>query len=261
MKVGLVGKPNAGKSSLLSLITRARPKVGGYPFTTLSPALGVMERNYKQFTVADMPGLIERASEGKGLGIGFLKHISRARVLIHLIDGGAESPVSDMKAVNAELYSYSGGKDDRPQVIAINKIDLPHVREEMEDIRGALSAEGCSPEFVSAETGEGVEELMSRVIGLIEMNKTMDSKEKEPDGDSAPSPGLHYEITHSGGTFTVKGEGVVEFAGMMPLDLEEGRRVFWERLKAQGIVAALKREGARAGSVIVFGDTRIEWLE
>ncbi len=168
--VGLIGCPNAGKSTLLSRLTRARPKVGDYPFTTLAPNLGVAEYRGRTFVLADIPGLIEGAHAGLGLGHRFLRHIERTRVLIHVVDmagTGGRNPLDDYRTVNRELSLYGAELEARPQVVAANKMDLPQARAHLASFKEVVEGEGTPVVPVSAATNEGLEELLSHVVRLL----------------------------------------------------------------------------------------------
>jgi GTP-binding protein len=161
-----VGLPNAGKSTLLSRISAARPKVAAYPFTTLVPGLGVAESGEKRFVVADIPGLIEGASRGAGLGDRFLRHIERTRVIAHLVDAGTalledRDPLADYETVRAELAAYGAGLDARPEIAVLNKVDLLPDRKALEPFAERLRARGREVHFLSGATGEGVAELLA----------------------------------------------------------------------------------------------------
>jgi len=164
---GIIGYPNAGKSTLLSAVSQARPKIADYPFTTLEPALGVVEMGYQSFVLADIPGIIEGAHEGRGLGLDFLRHIERTKALIHLVDGSSEDPVSDFNKVEAELVAYEATLKDRPRIIAVNKIDLPHVRARIPQLEREFQELGVSVHFISAASGEGARELMNKAWELV----------------------------------------------------------------------------------------------
>jgi GTP-binding protein len=165
--VGIVGFPNAGKSTLLSAVTRARPRIADYPFTTTEPVLGVVEMGYQSFVMADIPGIIEGAHEGRGLGLDFLRHIERTRVLIYLLDGSSEKPVADLRALEAELQSYQPLLKARPRIIAVNKIDLPEVRCRLPKLEREFEAVEDRVYFISAATGEGLGQLMKKTGELV----------------------------------------------------------------------------------------------
>jgi GTP-binding protein len=170
--VGLIGFPNAGKSTLISRISRARPKVADYPFTTLVPNLGIVQyKDGLSFVAADIPGLIEGASEGTGLGHQFLRHVERCRVLIHMVDLSAEgegrSPLSDWKTINRELERYSPDLAEKPQIIAANKVDLPVARGRLSRFRAAMKRRGLEVFPISAATGEGIPELLDQAAQIL----------------------------------------------------------------------------------------------
>ena len=158
--VGIVGLPNAGKSTLLRAVSAARPKVADYPFTTLEPVLGVVEVGYESFVLADLPGIIEGAHEGAGLGHQFLRHVERTRVLVHLLDGSRMDPVGDLETLNRELAWYSEELERKRQQVVVNKLDLPEVGARRAELAGRLRTLGDHPLFISAATGEGVPDLL-----------------------------------------------------------------------------------------------------
>jgi len=170
--VGLVGYPNVGKSTLLSKISSARPKIGDYPFTTLAPNLGVvLQEDHPPFVVADIPGLIEGASKGAGLGLTFLRHVERTRLLIHLLDiseAPSRNPVEDFRSLNQELRAYQAALESKPQVLALNKIDLPEVQKRASSIQAQFKRMGHTLHLVSGRTGEGLDALMKTVAGALE---------------------------------------------------------------------------------------------
>lgn len=174
--VGVIGYPNVGKSTFLSTVSQAKPKIANYPFTTREPALGVVEVGEKTFVVAEIPGLIEGAHLGKGLGHDFLRHAERTRVLIHLLDGSAGSALSNMDNLNRELALYKPELAQKQQVVAVNKIDLPEVQERLPEMKREFSSRGLQAFFVSAMTGQGVPGLMEAVaqlVGLVEKEEAM----------------------------------------------------------------------------------------
>jgi GTP-binding protein len=260
--VGLVGLPNAGKSTLLRAISAARPKVAGYPFTTLEPVLGVVERGWRTFVVADIPGLIEGAHAGAGLGLDFLRHIERTRVIVHVVDGSSRDPVADYGTVLRELREYGKGLETRKRVLVVNKVDMPEVRARVAEIGDAFRDRGEEPLFISGATGEGVEALLERVAALLE------AAEAEEEGEGAPAgakeePSVRQvlpavRIVREDGAFRVEGERVVAFAEMMPVEQEEARAELWRRLGRWGVVAALRRAGAKPGDRVRLGRVELE---
>ena len=172
--VGLVGLPNAGKSTLLAAMSAARPRVGAYPFTTLEPSLGVVDVGWQRFVVADIPGLIEGAHEGAGLGLDFLRHVERTRLLVHLIDGGNQDPWADMLAINRELSEYGQGLQGMQQIVALNKVDMVEVAERRGELEALFRKGEVEPVFISAAGGEGVEDLVKELAHRL---KAMDEAE------------------------------------------------------------------------------------
>ena len=166
--VGVIGYPNVGKSTLLAAVSAAKPKIASYPFTTLEPVLGMVEVGRQSFVLAEIPGLIEGAHLGKGLGHDFLRHIVRTRVLIHLLDGGSPSPVEDMTQVNAELSLFDSALAKKPQLVVINKLDLPQVKGRRDELEESFSAVGAPVFFVSAVSGEGIPELMAATAEILQ---------------------------------------------------------------------------------------------
>ncbi|MCH7485158.1 MAG: GTPase ObgE [Chloroflexi bacterium] len=264
--VGLVGLPNAGKSTLLAAMSAARPRVGAYPFTTLEASLGVVDVGWQRFVAADIPGLIEGAHEGAGLGLDFLRHIERTRLLVHLIDGGNPDPWADMQAINRELSEYGQGLEGRQQIIAINKVDIVEVAERRDELEALFRKGEIEPVFISAASGEGVEglasSLASRLEEMDEAEAALNAAEVEQEAPlpvvrPAGRPGsvvIHREDR----SYRVEGERAVAFAEMMPLETDEGRAEFWRRFGRWGVTGALKRAGAKRGDRIVLGCVELE---
>ena len=171
--VGIAGYPNVGKSTLLSVVSNARPKIANYPFTTLEPNVGVVEVGYRSFVLADIPGLVEGAHRGVGLGLDFLRHIERTRVIIHLVDGSSEDPVTELQMVEKEMASYGAGLQDKARIVAVNKLDIPEVRERQSRLKQELGKRvGEEIHFISAATGEGVEGLMKQALEIVSLAPT-----------------------------------------------------------------------------------------
>lgn len=165
--VGLVGRPNVGKSTLINAVSAARSKVANYPFTTLEPKLGVVELDYKAFVIADIPGIIEGAHAGQGLGHDFLRHIERTRILIHIIDGTTQDPMTDFSEINQELFLFNPSLKEKPQIVAVNKIDIPSVRERLTEIQDNIIGIEAPIYNISAATGEGLPELMRKAADML----------------------------------------------------------------------------------------------
>ena len=167
--VGIIGYPNAGKSILLAAMSEARPKIADYPFTTIEPALGVVESGNKTFILAEIPGLVEGAHVGRGLGHEFLRHAERTKILLHLIDGSSTDPVGKMNSLNRELALYKTEMSQKPQLVAINKRDLTEVEVQLPEIRRLFNSLGIDVFFISAMTGRGLDELLARITAMLEI--------------------------------------------------------------------------------------------
>ncbi len=257
--VGIAGLPNAGKSTLLRAMSAARPKVAAYPFTTLEPALGVVESGWDRFVVADIPGLIEGAHTGAGLGLDFLRHIERTRLLVHLVDGSSTDPVRDMETVNQELRRYGRGLAGRRQIVVVNKVDLPEVAAMRKELGATLAGDG-EPLFISAATGEGVGEL----IAVLSQALREGAAERRPAAEEPvvlrpPELGGGVRVQREDGAFRVEGEKVVAFAEMMPVEQDEGRAELWRRFGRWGVVTALRRAGAKRGDRVRLGRVELEF--
>jgi len=259
--VGIVGLPNAGKSTLLRAVSAARPKVADYPFTTLEPVLGVVEVGYESFVLADLPGIIEGAHEGAGLGHQFLRHVERTRVLLHLVDGSRPDPVADLETLNRELAWYSEELERKRQQVVVNKLDLPEVRACRAELDARLRVQGHDPLFISAATGEGVPVLLRRLLDLLSAIQVPALLVAEvpvlrPRGRQPP-----FTVTKRDGVFVVEGEGPVSLVEMMGLESEEARLEVRRRLTRMGVVSALRRAGIRTGDRVRFGTVEMEWQE
>ena len=259
--VGIVGLPNAGKSTLLAAVTAARPKIAGYPFTTLQPNLGVVVLDDQtEFVLADIPGLIEGASEGKGLGHEFLRHIERTRVLIHLIDGLSADPLGDFEVINRELASFGRGLADKPQIVALNKIDMPEVRGRWEGIEAALKKAGHSPVAVSALAREGTRELLYRAAQMLAEMPAVKKALEIPVfrlGEDEEA----FTVVHEEDGFRVQGVRVERFAAMTVWNLEESVRRLLRDLERQGITDALEEAGVKPGDTVRIGEKELVWEE
>jgi len=257
--VAIIGMPNAGKSTLLSLISAAHPRIAAYPFTTLEPVLGVVEMGYRTFVVAEIPGLIEGAHSGAGLGQEFLRHAERARIFIHLLDGSRPDPLRDLDIINGELRDFQSELAAKPQVVAVNKFDQPEVQSREGEIRQALAERGIAAHFISAATGTGVGPLLEQVAA--ELDRLTPERPGVTEAPViAPRPlSQRFEVAVVNGICTVRGQRVEAFAEMMPLEQEEGRQEFWRRLARWGVVNAIKRAGAKPGAQVRIGHVQVEW--
>ena len=263
--VGLVGFPNVGKSTLLSRVTNARPKIANYHFTTLNPNLGVVDLDGgRGFVIADIPGLIEGASEGVGLGHEFLRHIERTKVIIHMVDAAStegRDPVADIKAINEELRAYNHELLKRPQVIAANKIDAIYTDDETENpvdvIKKAFEPEGIKVYPISAVTGQGLKELLYYVRELLDsMTDEPVMFEKELDTDTLfdnPNEAFYVEKDDKG-VYVVSGPRIDRMLGYTNLESEKGFNFFQKFLRQTGILKQLKELGVQEGDTVRVGD-------
>ncbi|MBS5064750.1 MAG: GTPase ObgE [Hungatella hathewayi] len=256
--VGLVGFPNVGKSTLLSRVSNAKPKIANYHFTTLNPHLGVVDLDGGAgFVMADIPGLIEGASQGVGLGHDFLRHIERTKVLIHVVDAAStegRDPIADIRAINAELEAYNPELLTRPQVIAANKIDAIYEGDEnpVDKIAAAFEPEGIKVYPISAVSGKGVKELLYAVYELL---KTVDQApvifEREFDMSSLNTAELPYTVEkNEDGEFVVEGPRIEKMLGYTNLESEKGFVFFQNFLKTSGILEKLEQAGIEEGDTV-----------
>ncbi len=263
--VGLVGYPNAGKSTLLAAVSAARPKIAPYPFTTLSPNLGVVTVGDQSFIMADIPGLIEGASEGVGLGLEFLRHIERTRLLIHLLDGAGvdgRDPLDDYAATNRELAAYSPTLAARPQLVAVNKMDLPDARSYWERLREALPVEPENLFAISAVTGEGVDTLLQRLAALLrQLPPAYDLTPRQETLLFCPPPADEraFTVEREEEGFCVRGRRIERLAVMTDWGNEEAAARFQHVLAASGIEQALRDAGIRDGDRVRIGPVELYW--
>ena len=278
--VGLVGMPNAGKSSLLTAISSARPKIADYPFTTLEPVLGIVEHGFDAFAAVDIPGLIEGASKGVGLGHEFLKHMQRTRLLVHVVDGSDGDPGDRICAINQELATFDQHLGSKPQIIAINKFDLDEVallQDEISDDVRATVGEGVTLHFISAATRHGVDELIATIAyRLADIRKdealppTLVSESPYPEGhdplddDNLPvfrSRALDSRMVVRSGpaSYRIVHDRAVRLAQGSNLDNWDALVQYHQRLERMNVTDALRRAGVKNGDVILVGDWEFEW--
>jgi len=259
--VGIIGYPNVGKSTLLAAASAAKPKIASYPFTTREPILGVVKVDSRSFVLAEIPGLIDGAHLGRGLGHDFLRHIVRTKILIHLIDGSSASPVGDMIQVNAELSLYDSALAQKPQLVVVNKVDLPQVQARLAEIKKAFSNTGTMGPFISAATGDGVSELMAETINMLQsISDEAITGRGIPRKVFRPQPrGIDTSVRKEGDTFVVVApelERIVARTG------ETSPRVHWQlrrQLARLGVTKALQTAGVKPGDRVRCGNLDWEW--
>jgi GTP-binding protein len=261
--IGIVGVPNAGKSTLLSVLTNARPKIAAYPFTTLEPNLGVANVDEETTVVlADIPGLIEGASQGAGLGHDFLRHIQRTRVLIHLLDGLSADPLADFSQINSELALFDPNLAKKPQIVALNKIDQPEVQECWPKIQKELKKRGYAAMKISALARTGVHELLLKAAGKLA---------ETPPLEEIASPMPVYRPAEDSRQFTIKREGAHEWrlsgagieraAAMTPWEHDGSVRRFQKLMEHLSVDEALRKAGVKEGDTVYIGEYELEWQD
>ena len=259
--VGLVGYPNVGKSTLLSMLSSARPKIGDYHFTTLSPNLGVVSYYDKSFVLADIPGLIEGAAEGVGLGHEFLRHVDRTRVIVHVVDiSGHEGrdPVTDYKTINNELKLYNPLLKKLPQVVVLNKSDLLFDDAAVKDFKKRVRAKVI---LVSGATGKGLDELKKEVVALLEDLPPLSAMDYEPFVYAPKSKDDFMVSRHDDGGFEVSGGLIEELARNVVFEDIDSFNYFQKRLKDSGVIKALRKAGLQDGATVRILDFEFDYVE
>lgn len=257
--VGIIGVPNAGKSTLLSRVSAARPKIADYPFTTVEPMLGVAEVDHRQIVLVDIPGLLEGAHEGVGLGLEFLRHIERCRALIHLLNGISPDPIGDFEAINQELTLFNPALADKPQIVVLNKMDLPYVRASWPAVEEAMRRHGLPVLAISAVTGEGVTELLHEVQILLDQLPPEERSEPLPVLSPKPDPKAFWIDQLEEGVWQVEGAEIEKVARMTNWDYYEAVLRFQRVLNALGIRQALIEAGVEEGDIVRIGDIELVW--
>ena len=264
--VGIIGAPNAGKSSLLTILSAAKPKIANYPFTTLEPNLGVVEHKGKDFVMVDIPGLIEGAHDGVGLGHEFLRHIERTKILVHLVDGSEPDPNEIYRQINSELTLFGRGLSEKPQVLAINKIDLEEVKVLAEDIKDTMGPEAWRFHIISAVTGEGVEGVLDEIIQSLEeledvepmrlvdteLNKSIPTLRPEPRTQGV-------QVIRDNDVYVVHAPGVERIADRIDYEDWMARMQLYRHMGKVGVVRALEESGIKVGDTVRLGTVEWEW--
>ncbi|MFL5591490.1 MAG: GTPase ObgE [Ktedonobacteraceae bacterium] len=274
--VGLVGYPNAGKSTLLSVVTAAQPKIADYPFTTLSPNLGVVvvgqpgSRDEIDFVLADLPGLIEGAAQGVGLGHEFLRHIDRTRLLIHMLDGASleRDPWQDFQTINQELREYDERLATRPQIVVLNKMDLPEAQERWPALKAKAEAAGYPVFAISAATHQGTDELMRYTARRLHEIRQEEAERAASEINTnmvgpvlRPLPDDAFTVTKEKGVYIVRGKRVGRLVSMTDLENEEGMDRLQVTLAKMGVTKALEEAGVKVGDIVRFGKVELYWGE
>lgn len=264
--IGIIGVPNAGKSTLLASVTNAKPKIAAYPFTTLQPNLGVVRLDPEtSLILADIPGLIEGAHQGIGLGHDFLRHIQRTRVLIHLLDGLADDPVLDYAQINSELALFDPGLAQKPQIIAYNKIDLPDVEARWPQIERELRRQVKKLDLkdlfaISAVAGTNVRQLMYRAAQLLEETPVPEPVTEMPVYRVESDP-REFKVKRVKDGWLVQGESIERAAAMTYWEHFQSVRRFQRIMETLGIDQALRNAGVQVGDTVYIGENELEWRD
>ncbi len=259
--VGIVGVPNAGKSTLLSVISAARPKIADYPFTTVEPSLGVAEVNHRQIVVTDIPGLLEGAHEGVGLGLDFLRHVERSRILIHLLNGASPDPLGDFAAINQEMELFSPGLIHKPQLVVLNKMDLPEAQEIWPTVEKAMADAGRAAMAISAVTRENVEMLLYRLQEMLDAQPALDVITPDEMVEITPALDEKAFSIHQLDVdlWEVQGTAIERYAQMTNWDYYEAAMRFQRIMKAMGITEALREAGVTDGHTVQIAGVELVW--
>ena len=259
--VGLAGMPNAGKSTLLAALTSARPKIADYPFTTLVPNLGVARLEDRELVVADIPGLIEGASRGLGLGEEFLRHIERTRLLVHVVDASRPDPLEDITTIETELASYGHGLMERPRLVALNKIDLPEAREAAPRIARALAERGIASVAVSAAARQGTDDLLRQIFAGCPPREAAGAQPARERRIAFAGGARDWRVKREGAAFRIEGDRVERLASGIDWDSPDASAYFQRQLIRTGIEGELRALGAKEGDTVRIGSLEMEWSE
>ncbi|HEX9386854.1 MAG TPA: GTPase ObgE [Anaerolineales bacterium] len=261
--IGLIGVPNAGKSTLLSVLTNAKPKIAPYPFTTLEPNLGVANIDDNTTVVlADIPGLIEGASQGAGLGHDFLRHVQRTRVLIHILDGLSEDPVADYSQINSELSLFDPNLGKKPQLVALNKIDQPEVQERLAEIQKQFKKLSVELMAISALAHTNTRELLLKAYQKLQETPPIEEVELPLPVYKPKEDPREFVVTREGtNEWRISGTAIERAASMTYWQHDGSVRRFQKIMETLGVDEALRKAGVQEGDTVAIGDFELEWQE
>ncbi len=259
--IGIIGFPNVGKSTLLAAASAAKPKIASYPFTTREPILGVVEVGQRSFVLAEIPGLIEDAHLGRGLGHEFLRHVARTKMLLHLVDGSSASPVEDLMQVNDELRLYDSALARKPQLVVVNKIDLPEVQARLTQLKDAFGEAGAIPFYISAATSEGISELMTEAVKMLaEVTVKAKAGERTPRKVFRPQPrDTGARVYMEGDTFVVVAPGLERMVSRTGVTSPGLHQQLQRQLARLGVSKALEKAGVKPGDRVRCGNLEWDW--
>ncbi len=259
--VGIVGVPNAGKSSFLAAVTNAQPKIANYPFTTLEPNLGVAELDQDtSLVLADIPGLIEGAHMGVGLGFAFLRHVQRTRVLIHLLDGLSDDPLADYAQINSEMALFDPELAKKPQIVVLNKIDLPEVKERLPKIKTAMKKRKVELLTASAMARTDLTPILWKAVELLQTAPQPQAAQSIPVYRPAEDPNA-FTIERTAEGWVIHGAAIERAAAMTPWEYDGAVRRFQRLMDALGVDDALRKAGIEEGDTVFIGDNELEWQD
>ena len=259
--VGMVGLPNVGKSQLLQAVSRAHPEIADYPFTTTQPVPAVVRRGWKEFVIAELPGVVAGANHGGGLGSSFLRHLWRARGIVHILDGSSEDLVGAMNEVNAEVGAFETAFLQKSQLIVVNKIDLPEVRERIPVLKRQLASYGVARHFISAQTGEGVEELVEQIFKLCRETPPALTPLPRPSVIPVLHPGrlTMPQVVRDGQVFVVSSPQAERLVRLPDLRRFQARLQLRRALALLGVGRALEEAGVQPGDTVRIGAVEMKW--
>lgn len=260
--VGIIGAPNAGKSSLLAAVSGARPKVAGYPFTTIEPSLGTVELGYESFVMVDIPGLIEGAHSGAGLGHDFLRHVQRTRVLVHLIDGEKEDSLVEYRRVREELTLFDEGLGSKHEIVAVNKLDLDAVEARCDGLRGQLNEHGTVVHGLSVHAGTGLDALLEDVAQTLAASRAEEPQVADTDAVPVLRPDpvdRGVDVRKVRGGYVVASRPAERVAAMVDPGDWIARTQLMEQLRRLGVTSEVERAGAKPGDRVRIGKLEMEW--